>query len=165
MSWLSNLIGLGDNGTDNWYESSSFIGPAITTAGSLFAGLAKPDSTPYAQSSDYLNAQLALEREKFEADKAYKEQALALQAQQGGGGAGASAARYAAQLGARVNLAQLKNQMLADQIKYRIENAWGKPELTQAYNSNIVNAMQQKAAAGQQGFNAAAAILAGARRQ
>lgn len=170
MSWLSDLLGMGSNTATDWYENSDFLGPLITTGVSTIGALARPDSTPYSQSEDYLNQQLALERDKFAADEAYKQQALAqaleiAKMNAGGAGASASAARYAAQLSAATRLAELKNRSQAEMIKNRIENNWGRPEIQQKYAADAVQALKDKAAMGQAGFNSAANFLAGARRQ
>lgn len=148
MSWFSDNVG-------------GFITALIPGLTAGAANYLKDDPT-----SNYANTQAG-----FEATLALKEKELAqqrelamLQLAKGGGGGGANHdALLAAQLAARVNLANLREKGMADQLSLALQGQQQTSTALQNANNTRVQATQNVGNAGSQGYGRIAQILQGFR--
>lgn len=159
-SFGSNLLNGGGQDTKSGGLLNSLIKnptPLLQT-GLLTASVLSGGGEDYGTSKEYLDAGLALEREKLA-------QALEIaKLQAAGGGAGASAAIEVAKIGARNNALLAREKALADNLALKLDTIKGQPELTQNAIGMLGNALQQRGAASQSGYNQMANVLAGGRR-
>lgn len=148
VSNIGSWIGKGDNLID-----LGQIG--LATAGAL--GSRDPE-VPYGQTEAAFNAEMALKKDELA-------QRLAIaQLQAGAAGAGSGAAIAAAKIAAASAMAQLKEKLAADAIMKRIELGQQGPINLFNAGQSVVNALQNRGQASQNGFNQMANVLAGARR-
>lgn len=132
--------------------------PLLQTGLLTAAALGGGEEGGYGASKEYLDAQLQLQRDEL----AQRLELAKIQA--GGAGAGAGAAIEVAKIGARNNALLMKEKALADDLSRKLDAIRGQPELMQNAVGMLGNALQQRGAAAQGGFNSMANIVAGARR-
>lgn len=151
LDWLKDTVGDLFSGSN----LSSLITAGLTTAGNLY----KPeDPQAFGNTQAGFEATQALEREKM---------AQAMQIAQmnaASAGAGSGAALEAARLGARVNLAALREKAAADSIAAALQSFAQNQNTLTAANQQRIGAAQGLGSAGLQGFGAMANLLSNYRR-
>lgn len=137
--------------------------PFLSTGLAAIAGLTQDEpAAPYAQSQEYIDKVFAQNQANADREYALAQQKLAMG--NGGGDGGAGAALAAARLGAKVNLAALKDKALADNIANRLSMRQGNQSEDLKNQELLLQQYQNRGQAGQQGFTDIARLLAGYRR-